>query len=238
MNDILVIIPIRLKASRFPNKPFAKIGELPMLHHVYNRVINFTENVIPEFDGVPGLMSMTAAITGETSGVNMATWESKEAADAVAEKIQAALAGAASFMSGPPTIYEGAPVFGKIYQTIEKDSQRPSYLRLVVGVAKDTDAVLNFLKEKVEPIYEESDGIQLAGAIFDGNNAISWNFWDSKEAMDAAVVKLEAELDSAEEEALFESATAYMGPVYAGRIFVEFTEGSTCLLYTSDAADE
>ena len=112
-------------------------------------------------------------------------------------------------------------------QTIEKDSQRPSYLRLVVGVAKDTDAVLNFLKEKVEPIYEESDGIQLAGAIFDGNNAISWNFWDSKEAMDAAVVKLEAELDSAEEEALFESATAYMGPVYAGKIFVEFTEGST-----------
>ena len=36
-----------------------------------------------------------------------------------------------------------------------KDSQRPSYLRLVVGVAKETDAVLNFLKEKVEPIYEE-----------------------------------------------------------------------------------
>ena len=32
---------------------------------------------------------------------------------------------------------------------------------------------------------------------------------------------------TAEEEALFESATAYMGPVYAGRIFVEFTEGST-----------
>ena len=87
--------------------------------------------------------------------------------------------------------------------------------------------MLNFLKEKVEPIYEEAEGIQLAGAIFDGNNAISWNFWDSKEAMDAAVVKLEAELDSAEEEALFESATAYMGPVYAGKIFVEFTEGST-----------
>ena len=53
MNDTLVIIPIRLKASRFPNKPFAKIGELPMLHHVYNRVIDFTEkrfiNVYPDF---------------------------------------------------------------------------------------------------------------------------------------------------------------------------------------------
>ena len=46
MNDTVVIIPIRLKASRFPNKPFAKIGDLPMLHHVYNRVLDFTENVI------------------------------------------------------------------------------------------------------------------------------------------------------------------------------------------------
>ena len=45
MNDTLVIIPIRLKASRFPNKPFAKIGDLPMLHHVYNRVLNFTDNL-------------------------------------------------------------------------------------------------------------------------------------------------------------------------------------------------
>ncbi len=46
MNDTLVIIPIRLKSSRFPNKPFAKIGDLPMLHHVYNRVLDFTENLI------------------------------------------------------------------------------------------------------------------------------------------------------------------------------------------------
>ena len=45
MNDTLVIIPIRLKASRFPNKPFAQIGDLPMLHYVYNRVSAFTENL-------------------------------------------------------------------------------------------------------------------------------------------------------------------------------------------------
>ena len=36
-------------------------------------------------------------------------------------------------------------------------------MRLVVGVAKDTNAVLNFLKEKVEPIYEDSDGLQITG---------------------------------------------------------------------------
>ena len=45
MNDTLVIIPIRLKASRFPNKPFAQIGDLPMLHYIYNRVSVFTENL-------------------------------------------------------------------------------------------------------------------------------------------------------------------------------------------------
>ena len=45
MNDTLVIIPIRLKASRFPNKPFAKIGNLPMLHYVYNSAAKFFSNV-------------------------------------------------------------------------------------------------------------------------------------------------------------------------------------------------
>ena len=45
MNDTVVIIPIRLKASRFPNKPFAKIGDLPMLHYVYKRVSAITGNL-------------------------------------------------------------------------------------------------------------------------------------------------------------------------------------------------
>lgn len=150
------------------------------------------ENVMTSFDDTPGLLSMTAAITGETSGINMAAWESKEAAEAVAEKIQATLADAASFMAAPPVIYEGDAVFGNVYKSIGIGEQKPSYLRLVVGVAKDTDAVLSFLKEKVEPIYEDSDGLQITGAVFDGNSAISWNFWDSKEAMDAAVEKLQA----------------------------------------------
>ena len=45
MKDTIVIIPIRLKASRFPNKPFAKIGDLPMLHYVYKRVSAITGNL-------------------------------------------------------------------------------------------------------------------------------------------------------------------------------------------------
>ena len=46
------------------------------------------EKVMPEFDGTPGLLTMMAAITGETSGINMSACESKESAGAVGEKRQ------------------------------------------------------------------------------------------------------------------------------------------------------
>ena len=186
------------------------------------------EKGMPEFSATPGLLSLTAAITGDTSGINMAAGDSKEASEAVAEQIQATLAEASSFMSAPPVIYEGEAVYGKMYQTIAVGETKPSYMRLVVGVAKETDAVLNFLKEKVEPIYEESNGLQLTGAIFDGNSAISWNFWDSQEDMDAAVEKLQAALDSESETELFDGSTvAYMGPVYAFTSSIDFNEGET-----------
>ena len=186
------------------------------------------EKVMPEFAGTPGLLTMMAAITGENSGINLSCYESKEHLDAAQEQIEGVLSGAASLMSAPPVVYEGDAVYGKIYRTMAKDSQRPSYLRLVVGVEKETDAVLNFLKEKVEPIYEESEGLQVTGAIFDGNSAISWNFWDSKEDMDAAVTRLQAVLDSESETDLFDGSTvAYMGPVYAGMLNTDFNEGDT-----------
>ena len=186
------------------------------------------EKVMPEFTGTPGLLTMMAAITGENSGINLSCYDSKESLDAAQEKIEGVLSGAASLMAAPPVVYEGEAVYGKVYQTMAKDSQRPSYLRLVVGVAKETDAVLNFLKEKVEPIYEESEGLQVTGAIFDGNSAISWNFWDSQEAMDSAVAKLQDALDSESETDLFDGSTvAYMGPVYAGMLNMDFNEGDT-----------
>ena len=182
------------------------------------------EKVMPGFDGTPGLLTMMAAITGETSGVNLSAYESKEAAEAVEEKIQGVLSEAAGMMAAPPVIYKGDAVYGKVYQTMAKESTRPSYLRLVVGVAKDTDAVLSFLKEKVEPIYEESQGLQVTGAIFDGSSAISWNFWDSEEDMNAAAEKLQAVAGTE----LFDGSTvAYMGPVYAGKLFIDFNEGDT-----------
>jgi len=45
MDDTVILIPVRLQASRFPNKPFAKIGNLPMMHYVYNSAANFFSNV-------------------------------------------------------------------------------------------------------------------------------------------------------------------------------------------------
>ena len=45
MNNTIVLIPIRLQATRFPNKPFAKIGNLPMLHFVYNAVLKSSFDV-------------------------------------------------------------------------------------------------------------------------------------------------------------------------------------------------
>ncbi len=188
------------------------------------------DKVMTEFDGTPGLLSMSAAITGEVSAINMSAWENKDSSEAAAEKIQATLAEAASFMAAPPIIYEGEAVYGNVYKGITVGEQKPSYLRLVVGVAKDTNAVLNFLKEKVEPIYEDSDGLQITGAIFDGNSAISWNFWDSKEAMDTAVEKLQSALDSESESNLFDGDTlAYMGPVFAANLFRDFNEGDSPL---------
>ena len=82
------------------------------------------DKVMPEFDGTPGLLSMTAAITGETSGINMSAYENKEASDAIAEKVQATLAEAASFMSAPPVIYEGEAVFGLSLIHISEPTRR------------------------------------------------------------------------------------------------------------------
>ena len=45
MNNIAIIIPARMKSVRFPRKPLAKIGQLPMIHHVYNRAVEAELNI-------------------------------------------------------------------------------------------------------------------------------------------------------------------------------------------------
>ncbi len=37
MKSTAIIIPTRLEAKRFPNKPLAKINDVPMIIHVLNR---------------------------------------------------------------------------------------------------------------------------------------------------------------------------------------------------------
>ena len=37
MKNTAIIIPTRLEATRFPNKPLAKINNVPMIIHVLNR---------------------------------------------------------------------------------------------------------------------------------------------------------------------------------------------------------
>ena len=44
--NIVSIIPVRLAATRFPNKPFAQINGLPMFHYVYNRVLESCSNTL------------------------------------------------------------------------------------------------------------------------------------------------------------------------------------------------
>ncbi len=44
--NIVSIIPVRLAATRFPNKPFAQINGLPMFHYVYNRVLENCSNTL------------------------------------------------------------------------------------------------------------------------------------------------------------------------------------------------
>ena len=57
------------------------------------------ERVMTEFDNTPGLLSMTAAITGDTTGINIACYESKESMEAVIDQIQGILSEAADLMA-------------------------------------------------------------------------------------------------------------------------------------------
>ena len=44
MDNTINLIPVRMKATRFPNKPFALIGGLPMFHYVYQKAVNIFPN--------------------------------------------------------------------------------------------------------------------------------------------------------------------------------------------------
>ena len=186
------------------------------------------DTILPDFSGIEGLLSLTAMNAGENSLLNITAWDSKEAVYAQEEKFKATMAAAAQFFSAPPQIFEGEAVFGKVYQSITQDEKKPAYMRLVIGMVKDKDAALANLKDNVEPIYDESNGLQVTGAIYDGDTLVSWNIWDTEEDMKTASAKLQEVLDLGAQRDLFDGdPIAYMGPVFAGKLFVDFNKGET-----------
>ncbi len=186
------------------------------------------DTILPDFSGIQGLLSLTAMNAGENSLLNILAWDSKEAVYAQEEKFKATMAAAAQFFAAPPQIFEGDAVFGKVYQGITQDEKKPGYMRLVVGVVKDKEAALANLKDNVEPIYDESNGLQITGAIYDEDTLVSWNIWDSEEDMKTASSKLQEVLDLGAQRDLFDGdPIAYMGPIYAGKLFIDFNEGQS-----------
>jgi len=186
------------------------------------------DTILPDFSGVQDLLSLTAMSAGENSLLNITAWDSKEAIYAQEEKFKATMAAAAQFFSAPPQMFEGDAVFGKVYQSIAQDERKAGYMRLVIGMVKNKDTALANLKDNVEPIYDESNGLQVTGAIYDGDTLVSWNIWDTEEDMKTASAKLQEVLDLGAQRDLFDGdPIAYMGPIYAGKLFVDFNEGES-----------
>ena len=186
------------------------------------------DTILPDFSGIQDLLSLTAMNAGENSLLNITAWGSKEAVYAQEEKFKATMAAAAQFFSSPPQMFEGDAVFGKVYQSIAQDERKAGYMRLVIGMVKDKDAALANLKDNVEPIYDESNGLQITGAIYDGDTLVSWNIWDTEEDMKTASAKLQEVLDLGAQRDLFDGdPIAFMGPVYTGKLFVDFNKGES-----------
>lgn len=186
------------------------------------------EKVLPNFSGIQDLLSLTYLNAGENSVLGLAAWGNKEAFDAQEEKVNTMMAAAAEFFAAPPQIFEGGAVFGKVYQNIAQDEKKPGYMRLVIGIVKDKDAALANLKDNVEPIYDESDGLQITGALYDEDTLVSWNIWDTEEDMKTASAKLQEVLDLGAQRDLFDGdPIAYMGPIFAGKLFTDFKEGQS-----------
>ncbi len=186
------------------------------------------DTILPDFSGIQDLLSLTAMSAGENSLLNITAWDSKEAIYAQEEKFKATMAAAAQFFSAPPQMFEGDAVFGKVYQSIAQDERKAGYMRLVIGMVKNKDTALANLKDNVEPIYDESNGLQITGAIYDGDTLVSWNIWDTEEDMKTASAKLQEVLDLGAQRDLFDGdPIAFMGPVYTGKLFVDFNKGES-----------
>lgn len=183
-----------------------------------------TEEIIPSYEGTEGLLSMGAVMCDDTTGLNMSIWTDKASSDATESNLQSNIEKGAEILDGAPEIYRGDLALGAIYEDRPAGSGEGDYARVVFAKVESEEAVTNFLKEKIFPIYKEAEGIYVAGFVMDGDTAVSWNFWESEEAANKAIPKFEEALSSAEG-VFTDEPTPYTGNFYAGKNWIDFPKG-------------
>jgi|TARA_B100001741_G_scaffold51038_1_gene38902 hypothetical protein len=183
-----------------------------------------TEEIIPSYEGTEGLLSMGAVMCDDTTGLNMSIWTDKASSDATESNLQSNIEKGAEILDGAPEIYRGDLALGAIYEDRPAGSGEGDYARVVFAKVESEEAVTNFLKEKIFPIYKEAEGIYVAGFVMDGDTAISWNFWESEEAANKVIPKFEEALSSAEG-VFVDEPTPYTGSFYAGKNWIDFPKG-------------
>ena len=66
----------------------------------------------------------------------------------------------AEILDGAPEIYRGDLALGAIYEDRPAGSGEGDYARVVFAKVESEEAVTNFLKEKIFPIYKEAEGMR------------------------------------------------------------------------------
>tara|TARA_B100001113_G_C21049912_1_gene596268 strand:+ start:581 stop:1207 length:627 start_codon:yes stop_codon:yes gene_type:complete len=183
-----------------------------------------SEEIIPSYEDTEGLLSMGAIMCDETTGLNISIWADEASSTATESNLQSNIEKGVEILDGAPEIYRGDLALGAVYEDRPAGEGEGAFARVVFAKVESAEAVTNFLKEKIFPIYKESEGIHVAGFVMDGDTAISWNFWESEEAANQAVPKFEEALSSAEGVFVGDPA-AYMGNFYAGKNWIDFPKG-------------
>ena len=61
----LIVIPARLKATRLPDKPLAKIGDVPMILHVWRRAVRADAGPVVVAAGDQKIVDVVIAAGGQ-----------------------------------------------------------------------------------------------------------------------------------------------------------------------------
>lgn len=81
---------------------YISISKFKIKPEKYGEMLEFAESIIPELGRVDGILHFYTVNTGEDSAMSHAIYESREAAEAAAPKIQALFSRMAEFVTAPP----------------------------------------------------------------------------------------------------------------------------------------